>query len=103
MRRTYVLIALTSLALGLVGQRPCAMAPEAPAPSESACHEPQDHDSSNAGDCDPSCQKACQPSMVLTSALPAAGVLVPALDAPRVLATRVLPLVSHAIDHIPLA
>lgn len=103
MPKTYVLTALLSLTVGLIGPNPCPMAPAAPTPSESACHETENQDSSDAGDCDLGCQKACQPSMVLAQALPAAGVLRPALDAPHVAAALTLPLVSQAIDHIPLA
>lgn len=101
--RTSVLLALIPLALGLVRQDPCSMAPVAAAPDQSACHETQDQDSSDAGNCAATCEKACRPSMVLTTRLPAPGALVSALDAPRAIASRPLPLVAHAIDHIPLA
>lgn len=101
--RTSVLVALIPLALGLVGQHPCSMAPVAATSNKSACHETPDQDSSDAGDCAANCEKACRPSMVLTSRLPATGAPILVLDAPRAVASRTLPLVAHAIDHIPLA
>lgn len=103
MPKSYVLTALLSLTVGLIGPHPCRMALEAPTPSQSSCHEAENQDRSEAGDCDLGCQKACQPSMVLTQALPAAGILLPVLDRPQVPDALTLPLVSQAIDHIPLA
>lgn len=99
--KTFVLVALIPLALGLVRQHPCPMAPAAPTSTKSACHETENQDS--AGDCAANCEKACRPSMVLTPRLPAPGAPVPALDGPRAIASRTLPLVANAIDHIPLA
>lgn len=103
MPKTYVLAVLISLTLGLVGPHPCPMTPAPPAASEGACHETQERESSDAGDCDAACKAACQASMVLPSALSANGVLAPALGTPRFVDVRTLPLVADAIDHIPLA
>ena len=102
MSKAFVLTALFSIVVATVGEHPCPMAPAAPpAASAEACHQAQDQNS--AGDCGFGCQSACQPSVVLASPPAAWGALVPAPLPRRVVAVRVLPLVTRAIDHIPLA